>query len=155
MSTSKKGLPVLSLSLKARSNFEDYGAEGYSLISKFQIGILDKDTIVYKFAMINSKYKNIPYCSFVTIKLLIKAGTIVHFTSDKCRAKQATVINIKQYGKKEELSEAFSWHSRGFKYHPGETYIIDQFSMKLERCGSGIHFFRTLKEVKNFLKTEF
>ena len=121
--------------------------EIYSLkTSKHGIYILNNAAIVYKKAF-SGTY---PY-SRVTIKLLLPIETIVNLTEKKCRASRAIVLEITKTGKKDRFVTACSIYDNNFKYVVGETvHPKKPFDMSREQCGSGIHFFRTLKEAREY-----
>ena len=110
------------------------------------IGIAAKDAYVYKQAWgIGTDRKKI-----VEIKLLIRKGTLVHLSQDKCRAAQAEVISIKPIGKSRQLGAARSMHDYDFQYYPGKIVKPKlAFCKKEGKCRSGIHFYRTLAEARD------
>ena len=80
-------------------------------------------------------------------------------TSRKCRASKATVLGFYNLDKteitKDEIIEYdITFHStydRHFTYELGKTYIIDDFETnRWKECASGIHFFMTFDEAKNY-----
>ena len=109
--------------------------------------VLTKEQIVYK-ALISEFNEN-----SVTAKLLLPVGTKVYLTYDKCRADQAKVLKMNKLGKAEEVTVARSTFNPRFKYKTGAT-IKPQFKFSEEnsKCASGIHFFRTLKEARKYLR---
>jgi hypothetical protein len=114
-----------------------------------RFGIADRDTIVYKGLFYHaSRWRN---CIRCTAKLLIKKGTRVYLTNTKCRAECATVLEITKVKSNIRFTTADSTYLRLFQYHVGKKVIPDKFSLAYERCASGIHFFRTLREAREYL----
>jgi hypothetical protein len=107
--------------------------------------IADRDTIVYKKVVaVNGSY--------AIAKLMIPKGTRCLMTEGKCRAAKAVVIDIRLTGKATKLTKARSLYSgHQFHYIPGEVVLPKpHFSNQSSTCDSGIHFFRTLREARNY-----
>ena len=98
--------------------------------------ILDKKIIGYK------KCKN-----NIIIKLEIPEGAIVFgINNKKFRTNIAKCIEISN-----NKSIAYSSFDDSFSYEVGKTYKIKDFNMQYNiECGTGIHFFKTLKEAEDY-----
>ena len=82
----------------------------------------------------------------VIVKLEIPKGAVVFSINNyTCRTNIAKVIDI--IGAKEGVSLCYSW----FVYRKGETLKIDDFDLMYNiECSTGIHFFRTEKEAREY-----
>jgi hypothetical protein len=77
----------------------------------------------------------------IIVKLHISASADrVGLSTGKCRASQATVINI------EGAIEVRSNHDSSFVYRIGETVHVNDFEKRLKTCAAGIHFFLTREQ---------
>lgn len=113
--------------------------------------ILTEEVIVYKSAYIS--YTNLYKYRRCTIKLALPVGTEVYVTNHKCRADQAKVIKINLIGKKETHKSALSIWDYSFKYVVNNVVTPSKkFSLNQHDCASGIHFFRTLREARDYNK---
>ena len=99
--------------------------------------ILDKKIFGYK------KCKN-----NIIIKLEIPKGAVVFgINNKKFRTNIAKCIEISN-----NKSIAYSSFDDSFSYEVGKTYKIKDFNMQYNiECGTGIHFFKTLKEAEDYL----
>jgi hypothetical protein len=136
--TKKKVYPLLSIKKTVpKEDGNDY-----------QQGIAQEDAVVYKKAL--ARGKSGKWIS-VIVKLGIKAGTRVFLSNTKCRAAEAKVLSIKMLGRSKEISQANSMHDARFYYVVGKVLRpVRPFSPKFLRCESGIHFFRTLAEARDY-----
>ena len=82
------------------------------------------------------------------VKLEIPKGAIVFsINATKCRTNIAKVIKIEGGNGKTAVSE----HDEKFIYKLGKTIVIDDFDcMYNVECSTGIHFYRTKKEVLKY-----
>jgi len=82
----------------------------------------------------------------VIVKLLIKSGTPrSSATTRKCRAKEATVLEV--FGS----DVAISKHDKNTTYEVGETVVCDLWDEdRWNECSGGIHFFITRKEAEDY-----
>jgi hypothetical protein len=118
-----------------------------SLSGKFYV--LAKEQIVYKYTLgeIKSNYSR----SAVTVKLLLPVGTVVYLTSGKCRASQAKVLQMNKLGRSETVDISYASYNDYFKYIVGATVKpANKFNLEYKMCESGIHFFRTLTEARQY-----
>lgn len=71
-------------------------------------------------------------------------------TSRKCRASKAVVVSIENMiGNPHEI--AYSMHDANFKYEVGKTVSVDDFDEdRWKECSTGIHFFMTKQEAKDY-----
>ena len=99
--------------------------------------ILDKKIFGYK------KCKN-----NIIIKLEIPKGAVVFgINNKKFRTNIAKCVEISN-----NKSIAYSSFDDSFSYEVGKTYKIKDFNMQYNiECGTGIHFFKTLKEAEDYL----
>ena len=99
--------------------------------------ILDKKIFGYK------KCKN-----NIIIKLEIPKGAVVFgINNKKFRTNIAKCVEISN-----NKSIAYSSFDDSFSYEIGKTYKIKDFNMQYNiECGTGIHFFKTLKEAEDYL----
>lgn len=82
--------------------------------------------------------------------LEIPRGATVYLTDHKCRASSAIVKEITSWNGK-QVKTAYSKYSSHFKYEVGQKVKpLKKFSYKHNECESGIHFFRTKKEARNY-----
>ena len=103
--------------------------------------ILKDDFIAYKKCREN-----------LIVKLCIPKGSIVFsINNGKCRTNRAKVLDITNISLKKHFKEAISMWSDKFVYKVGDELEIDDFNLMYNvECGSGIHFFRTLEEAKQY-----
>jgi len=82
----------------------------------------------------------------VIVKLLIKSGTPrSSATTRKCRAKEATVLEV--FGS----DVAVSRHDKNTTYEVGKTVVCDTWDEeRWNECSGGIHFFITRKEAEDW-----
>ena len=110
--------------------------------------VLTKDLVGYKRVkteQANFSWKEKRY----TIALLIPKGTIVHCSGSrrKCRARMAVVLDDYQVGPTKSLRQ---W-SDAIIYKQGKVVRPDRpFSLNLEECASGIHFFWEAREAQRY-----
>ena len=73
-------------------------------------------------------------------------------TTRKCRASKVKVLGFYDYDKNElPFTEARSISYINFIYHKGETIEVKDFDdNRWEECSTGIHFFITFDEAKNY-----
>ena len=72
-------------------------------------------------------------------------------TGRKCRCDKALVLEITDLNETMQFHEAFSGHDRDFIYKVGEIVSVNDFDdNRWEECTSGIHFFITKEEAKNY-----
>ena len=83
----------------------------------------------------------------IIVTLEIPKGAIVFgINGAKFRTNKAKCIEISD-GKKEAVSIFDNW----FKYEIGKKYEIKNFNLQYNiECGTGIHFFKTIEEAKNY-----
>ena len=84
----------------------------------------------------------------ILVKLEIPKGAIVFsINNNKCRTNIAKVVEIVGGDGKTAISQ----HDSDFVYKLGKTIVIDDFDcMYNVECSTGIHFFRTQKEAKEY-----
>ena len=84
----------------------------------------------------------------ILVKLEIPKGAVVFsINNDKCRTNIAKVVKIVGGDGK----VAVSTHDVNFIYKLGKTIVINDFDcMYNVECSTGIHFFRTMKEAKDY-----
>ena len=82
------------------------------------------------------------------VKLEIPKGAVVFsINNNKCRTNIAKVVKIVGGDGKVAISS----HNMNFIYKLGKTIVIDDFNcMYNVECSTGIHFFRTQKEARNY-----
>jgi uncharacterized protein DUF5758/pentapeptide repeat protein len=85
-------------------------------------------------------------------KLLIPADAkrISSLVGRKCRASHALVLAITNNGVPDPDGKGVSSHDRTFAYRVGEVARADFNDDIRVECASGIHYFMTLKEAKNY-----
>ena len=73
-------------------------------------------------------------------------------TTRKCRASEAKVVKMWNKETKEEVLVAYSQHNENFVYEKGKTVkpTISFDENRWNECGTGIHFFITLREAENY-----
>lgn len=119
-------------------------------LEEFGFYILTEEVVVYK-AALGYKPHNYIY-PVITIKLLLPVGTKIRVGRYKCRANQAIVMQMNKYGKKQTVLAARSNFCGNFIYNVGQTVKPRRkFCTDDLECASGIHFFRTLTEARNYL----
>jgi hypothetical protein len=99
---------------------------------KCRLGIiLKEDKIGYK-----------KLCRDIICKILIPKYSIVFsINNSKCRTNKCIVLE----------NSGISQHDINFKYEVGEQIEIDDFNLQYNvECGTGIHFFWTEEEAKNY-----
>lgn len=84
----------------------------------------------------------------ILVKLEIpKRAVVFSINNDKCRTNIAKVVKIVGGDGK----VAVSTHDVNFIYKLGKTIVINDFDCMYNfECSTGIHFFRTMKEAKNY-----
>ena len=69
--------------------------------------------------------------------------------NSKCRTNKAKVVSIDR--DKTKGIKAISSHDSGFIYEVGKTVEVTDFDCQYNvECGSGIHFFKTEKEARDY-----
>ena len=88
----------------------------------------------------------------VLVKLEIPKGAVVFSINDnKCRTNMVKVLDIVSMDGKKHFKKAYSMYTSLFVYKVGETIIEPDFDCRYNiECSSGIHFFRTKREAKNY-----
>ena len=116
-----------------------YGADGINLACP-EIGAF----IGFKKAYL----KNNP----VLVKLqILEDSKRSSATGRKCRCDKALVLEITDLNETIQCHEAFSVYDRDFIYKVGEIVSVNDFDdNRWEECTSGIHFFITKEEAKNY-----
>ena len=82
----------------------------------------------------------------IIVELIIpKGSTVFSINNSKCRTNHAIVKKV--IGGK----RAHSTYKHSFTYYEKDEFVIKDFNLQYnEECASGIHFFRTLEEAKNY-----
>ena len=103
--------------------------------------ILQKAMVGYKVCMAMAIYRGI------VVKLQIPKGAVVFsINNGKCRTNIAKVIKIEA-----GMKEVYSDHNTNFHYKLGKTVEVKDFDLDYSReCSTGIHFFRTMKELQEY-----
>ena len=122
----------------ANLNYANLSGANFDEKEKYnRLGVILKEKILgYK------KCKN-----DIIVTLEIPKGAIVFgINGAKFRTNKAKCIEISD-GKKEAVSIFDNW----FKYEIGKEYEIKNFNLQYNiECGTGIHFFKTIEEAKNY-----
>lgn len=113
---------------------------------------LDKKEEIRKGIILDKAITGYKKCQDNTIvELIIPKGAIVFSINNyKCRTNKCIVKNI--YDKNENIVEqVISYYNKDFIYHIGDKIEIKDFNLMYNvECETGIHFFRTLKEAKEY-----
>lgn len=108
---------------------------------------LDKEEQIRKGIIVKRKMIGYKKCrDGVIVKLEIPKGAVVFsINNEKCRTNIVKVIDVIGADK------GISIHDYSFVYRKGKTLKVDNFDCQYnEECSTGIHFFRTLKDAREY-----
>ena len=103
--------------------------------------ILQKAIVGYKVCMAGAVHRG------VVVKLQIPKGAVVFSTNNgKCRTNIAKVVRIGA-----GLKDICSDKDANFHYKLGKTVEVKDFDLDYSKeCSTGIHFFRTMRELREY-----
>ena len=112
--------------------------------------ILDEEETIRKGKIINKKTFVYKKCQNKIVKLELQTGSIVFSINNrKCRTNKAKVISID--GNEEKGLQIASDYDNNFIYEVGKIVEVPNFNLMYNvECASGIHFFWTEKEAKEY-----
>lgn len=156
---------MLAHSEVLKSSAQEY--RGYYEFDYHAIARLQRAVIVYKAARRapDTPLRYIDIADKVIIRLRLLAGTRVHWCSAqagsdghfyplsdsaKMRAEKAEVVSMKNAFTQRAVTRAWSMYDGHFVYRRGPIAPSVRFSENLTICASGIHFFATEDEAREF-----
>ena len=103
--------------------------------------ILQKAIVGYKVCMAGAEHRE------VVVKLQIPKGAVVFsINNGKCRTNIAKVVRIGS-----GLKDVCSKKDTSFHYKLGKTVEVKNFDLDYSKeCSTGIHFFRTMRELRKY-----
>ena len=112
--------------------------------------ILDEEETIRKGKIINKKTFVYKKCQNKIVKLELQTDSIVFSINNrKCRTNKAKVISID--GNNKKGLQIASDYDNNFIYEVGKIVEVSNFNLMYNvECGTGIHFFWTEKEAKEY-----
>ena len=113
--------------------------------------ILKESITVYKWAWYNPEGNTKKNQCFIELEVP-KGAIVFSINNKKCRTNKAIVKRIFILNGEEIVDlnyQAFSDYDKTFHYNVGDEIEIDNFNLMYNvECAEGVHFYRTIEEVK-------
>lgn len=112
--------------------------------------VLDEKDLIRKGKIINKKTFVYKKCQNKIVKLELQTGSIVFsINNSKCRTNKVKVISINR--NEEKGLQIASDYDNNFIYEVGKIVKVSNFNLMYNvECASGIHFFWTEEEAKEY-----